>query len=59
MGKMVTVVFVVLLGVVVFALMSESFPDGSALRGMADGIRSVGRGFGDMFGGGYGAVTPG
>ncbi|MGH3650342.1 MAG: hypothetical protein ACRDU9_06485 [Acidimicrobiia bacterium] len=59
MGKMVTVVFVVLIGVVVFALMRDSFPDGGALRGMADGVRSVGRGIGDMFGGGYGAVTPG
>lgn len=56
MGKFVAVVFVVLVVVALFAAAGDLFPDGSILRDMADGIREVA---GEMFGGGYGAVSPG
>ena len=46
-------VFVV---VAFFAMAGDLFPEGSVLNDMARGIRNVA---GDMFGGGYGAVSPG
>lgn len=59
MGKMLLVVLVVLVVVALFGILGESLPEGSALRGIADGIRSVGRGIGDVFGGGYGLLPGG
>lgn len=56
MGKFVGVVFIVLVAVALFALAGDLFPEGSVLNEMAQGIRNVA---GDMFGGGYGAVSPG
>lgn len=56
MGKFVAVLFIVLLAVVVFAVAGDLFPEGSVLHDMAEGLRDVA---GDMFGGGYGAVSPG
>lgn len=50
------VVFVVLAGVVVFAMAGDLFPEGSVLHDMAQALRNVA---GEMFGGGYGAVSPG
>lgn len=59
MGKVLLVGLVVLVGLVLFAILGESLPDGSMLRGIADGLRSVGRGIGDAFGGGYGLLPGG
>lgn len=56
MGKFVVAVLVVLVAVAVFAVAGDLFPEGSPLHDMARGIRNVA---GDMFGGGYGAVSPG
>ena len=56
MGKFVAALFIVLVAVVIFAVAGDLFPEGSVLHDMAQGIRSVA---GDMFGGGYGAVSPG
>ena len=59
MGKILLVAFVVLVVVALFGMLGESLPEGSALRGISDGIRSVGRGIGDVFGGGYGLLPGG
>lgn len=56
MGKFLAVLVVILVAVVVFAAAGDLFPEGSVLHDMAQGLRNVA---GDMFGGGYGAVTPG
>ena len=56
MAKFVAVIFIVFVVLVLFVAAGDLFPEGSVLRDMADGIREVA---GDMFGGGYGAVTPG
>lgn len=56
MGKFVGVVFIVFVVVALFALAGDLFPEGSFLNDMAQGIRNMA---GDMFGGGYGAVSPG
>lgn len=56
MAKFVSVIFIVFVVLVLFVAAGDLFPEGSALRDMADGMRAVA---GDMFGGGYGAVTPG
>ncbi len=56
MGKFLGVVFIVFVAVAFFAMAGDLFPEGSALNDMAQGIRNVA---GDMFGGGYGAVSPG
>ncbi len=56
MGKVVLVVLVVLVVVALFGMLGGSLPEGNALRGISDGIRSVGRGIGDVFGGGYGLL---
>lgn len=56
MGKFVLLVFLVLVVVTLFALAGDLFPEGGVLHDMAQGIRNVA---GDMFGGGYGAVSPG
>lgn len=56
MAKFVLVLLVVLVAVALFAVSGDLFPEGSVLRDMAVGIRAVA---GDMFGGGYGAVSPG
>ncbi len=55
MGKVVLVVLVVLVVVALFGMLGGSLPEGNAL-GISDGIRSVGRGIGDVFGGGYGLL---
>lgn len=59
MGKVLVVALVILLAVAMFGVLGGSLPEGSALRGIADGIRSVGRGIGDAFGGGYGLLPGG
>lgn len=59
MGKILLVLFVVFLGVALFGILGESLPEGSALRGISDGIRSVGSGIGNVFGGGYGSLSGG
>lgn len=56
MGKLLGVVFIVFVVVAFFAMAGDLFPEGSFLNEMARGIRNVA---GDMFGGGYGAVSPG
>lgn len=56
MRKLIGVMFIALVAVAVFAVSGDLFPEGSFLRDMADGLRNVA---GDMFGGGYGAVSPG
>ena len=48
--------FVAFVVVVLFAIAGDLFPEGSVLHDMAEGLRQVA---GDMFGGGYGAVSPG
>lgn len=53
------VTLVVGAGIALFAILGEGLPEGSALRGISDGIRSVGRGIGDAFGGGYGLLPGG
>ena len=59
MRKFFLVVLTVLVVVVLIAVFGDSLPEGSALRGLADGIRSVGRGIGNAFGGGYGLLPGG
>lgn len=59
MGKLLLTALVVLVVLVLFGMLGESLPEGSALRGMSDAIRSVGRGIGDVFGGGYGQLPAG
>lgn len=59
MRKLFLVVVTALVVLALFAVMGESLPEGSALRGISDGIRSVGRGIGDAFGGGYGLLPGG
>lgn len=59
MAKVFGAALVVLIAVALFGVLGESLPEGSALRGIADGIRSVGRGIGDAFGGGYGLLPGG
>lgn len=59
MGKVLLVGVVVLIVIALFGILGESLPEGSALRGLSDGIRSVGRGIGDAFGGGYGLLPGG
>ena len=59
MGKVLLVGVIVLVVVALFGMLGESLPEGSALRGISDGIRSVGRGIGDAFGGGYGLLPGG
>ena len=59
MRKFFLVALTALVVVVLFAVFGESLPEGSALRGLSDGIRSVGRGIGDAFGGGYGLLPGG
>lgn len=56
MGKFLGVAFIVFVAVALFAMAGDLFPEGSFLNDMAQGIRNVA---GDMFGGGYGAVSPG
>ncbi len=56
MGKFLGVLFIIFVGVTLFAMAGDLFPEGSFLNDMAQGIRNVA---GDMFGGGYGAVSPG
>lgn len=56
MAKFVAVLFIVFVVLVLFVAAGDLFPEGSALREMADALREVA---GDMFGGGYGAVSPG
>jgi len=53
MGKAFLVLLVLLIGVVLFALMGDTLPEGSFLRGISDSLRSIGRSIGDGFGGGY------
>jgi hypothetical protein len=55
-GKFFAVVVTMLVVVVLFAVSGDLFPEGSFLRDMADGLRAAAA---DMFGGGYGAVSPG
>lgn len=59
MGKMLLIALVVLVAVALFGILGESLPEGGALRGISDGIRSIGRGIGDVFGGGYGLLPGG
>ena len=59
MGKVLLVGVIALVVVALFGMLGESLPEGSALRGIADAIRSVGRGIGDAFGGGYGLLPGG
>ena len=59
MRKFFLVALTALIVVVLFAVFGESLPEGSALRGIADGIRSVGSGIGNAFGGGYGLLPGG
>ena len=54
MGKAFTVLVIVIIGVVAFALIGPSLPEGNPLRGAAEGMRAVGRNIADGFGGGYG-----
>ena len=56
---MLLLALVVLVVVALFGMLGETLPEGSALRGISDGIRSVGRGIGDAFGGGYGLLPGG
>ena len=42
-----------IIGVVGFALVGTSLPDGNPLRGAAESLREVGRNVADGFGGGY------
>lgn len=59
MGKVFLVLLIGLVGLVLFGVLGEGLPDGSFLRGISDGIRAVGRGIGDVFGGGYGLLPGG
>lgn len=59
MRKFFLVAMTVLVVLVLFAILGEDLPEGSALRGFSDGIRSVGRGIGNAFGGGYGLLPGG
>lgn len=59
MRKFFLVALVTLIVLGLFGLLGESLPEGSALRGLSDGIRSVGRGIGNAFGGGYGLLPGG
>ncbi len=59
MRKLFLVAFIALVALALFAVLGESLPEGSALRGLSDGIRSVGRGIGNAFGGGYGLLPGG
>lgn len=56
MGKMLGVLTMALIVITLFAVLGESLPDDSALRGLSDSIRGVGRGIGKSFGGGYGML---
>lgn len=59
MRKLFLVVVVALVFVTLFAVLGQSLPEGTMLRGISDGLRSVGRGIGDSFGGGYGLLPGG
>ncbi len=59
MRKFFLAAFVALVVLGLFAIIGDSLPEGSALRGISDGIRSVGRGIGSAFGGGYGLLPGG
>lgn len=56
MGKMLGVLTMALIVITLFAVLGESLPDDSALGGLSDSIRGVGRGIGKSFGGGYGML---
>lgn len=59
MRKLFLVAVIALVALGLFAVLGESLPEGSFLRGISDGMRSVGRGIGDAFGGGYGLLPGG
>ena len=48
-----TLLVIVIIGVVAFALVGPSLPEGNPLRGAAESLREVGRNVADGFGGGY------
>ncbi len=59
MGRAFTVLVFVIIGVVAFALIGPSLPEGNPLRVAAEGMRAVGRNIADGFGGGYGQLPAG
>ena len=53
MRKVLTVLVIVIVGAVAFALLGPSLPEGNPLHGAAESLREVGRNIADGFGGGY------
>ena len=57
MKRFFAVAVVALFALALFAVLGESLPEGSMLRGVSDSLRSVGDSIARGFGGGYGELA--
>ena len=53
MRRFLKVLVIVIVGVVAFALIGPSLPEGNPLHDAAESLRAVGQNMADGFGGGY------
>jgi hypothetical protein len=59
MRRLFTALVIALIAIVTFAFAGTSLPEGNPLRGVAEGLRSIGSDIADGFGGGYGELPSG